>query len=353
MKKLLNKIFLTVAAGALLISCDKDETKTETAGANSPVFTPTSTTIVLTLANANTDGPSISWTKASYGYQDVVNYKLQYDKKGNNFASLKEIDLGNNITTKTFKQSEWNGMALGTGITAGNTGDVDFRIKATIGLNALPVYSNVSSIKITTYDLIVFWYVPGDYQSPQWSPGDPNCPKLGSADLNTYEGYVNVPTGGSYEFKITSDPDWSHTNYGSGGAGLLSTSGGNLVWPNTTSGGGYYKVNANKNALTWSATKVVWNVIGNAPTASNNWSNDVPMTYDVANKVWKVTTALQAGEFKFRKTNDWGLNYGDDGANGSLEEGGANIQVSAAQAGPSKTITLDLSKPRRYTYSIN
>jgi starch-binding outer membrane protein SusE/F len=346
MRKLLNKLTLIAMGTLVLVSCKKDEVITTTAGGTAFVVTPSSSTIVLTLAGAATDGGSFSWTKSDYGYDAVVNYKLQYDKTGNNFANMKETDLGNNLTSRLFKQSELNGQAISVGVAAGSTQDMDYRIKATIGLNALPVYSAVAKVKITTYDLVVFWYLPGDYQG--WAPDNVNCPKIGSSDLTSYEGYANVPTGGTYEFKMTSDPDWNHTNYG-GTATTLSTSGGNLVWPAT---GGYYKVNANKTTLAWSATKTTWAIIGNAPTASNNWSNDVNMTYDATNKVWKVTTALVAGELKFRANGGWGLNYGDDGANGSLEEGGANIVVSAAQAG-TKTVTLDLSKPRRYTYSIN
>ena len=38
---------------------------------------------------------------------------------------------------------------------------------------------------------------------------------------------------------------------------------------------------------------------------------------------------LVAGEIKFRSNNDWGVNYGDDGADGTLELNGANIAVGA------------------------
>ena len=347
MKNLINKIFLAAAVGLVFVSCTKDETQTLTGGGTAPVLTPSTTAIVLSLAGAGTDGPSIGWTPSNYGYKAVVNYKLQYDKKGNNFAAAKEFDLGNNTNSKTFKQSEWNGIALSTGIAAGNAGDVDIRIKATIGLNALPVYSNITTVNIKTYDLIVFWYVPGDYQG--WDPTNANCPKIGSADINTYEGYVYVPAGGTYQFKLTSDPDWNHINYGDNGGGTLNAGGGgNLSWPTA---GGYYKVNANKSALTWSALKTTWALIGSAPTASNNWTNDVNMTYDIVNKVWKVTTNLVAGELKFRANAGWNLNYGDDGGTGKLTEGAANIVVTAAQAG-SRTITLNLNNPRRYTYTI-
>jgi len=48
---------------------------------------------------------------------------------------------------------------------------------------------------------------------------------------------------------------------------------------------------------------------------------------------------LTKGEIKFRRDNDWGFNYGDDGANGTIENGGSNIKV---EAGLYK-ITLNLS----------
>jgi hypothetical protein len=144
-------------------------------------------------------------------------------------------------------------------------------------------------------------------------------------------------------FKITSDPDWNHTNYGNGGAGLLSTSGGDPTWP---AGAGYYKLNVTKNTLAWSATKTTWGVIG----AFNGWSGDVPMTYNPATKKWTaVVTFPSAGVFKFRANADWGINLGTGGPNGTLAYGGADISNSLT--GP-RTVTLDLRNPIRYTYTI-
>jgi hypothetical protein len=61
-----------------------------------------------------------------------------------------------------------------------------------------------------------------------------------------------------------------------------------------------------------------------------------------------ITANLVAGEVKFRANDDWGLNYGDDGANAILEANGANIAIPADGE---YRIKLFLDKPD-YTYSI-
>ena len=57
---------------------------------------------------------------------------------------------------------------------------------------------------------------------------------------------------------------------------------------------------------------------------------------------------LNAGEIKFRLNDAWDTNYGDDGADGTLEAGGANIAVIAGVY----NITLNFSDPDNPTYVI-
>lgn len=188
-----------------------------------------------------------------------------------------------------------------------------------------------------TYGLL---YVPGDYQG--WTPA--SAAKLGSPKNDgTYEGYVDFPAGGTFEFKVTTTPDWSNA-FGDGGGGTLSASGGNLKVP----GAGYYKINANTATNTWSATKTTWGLIGSF--AGSGWGTDANMTYDAGSNSWSATITLAAGdEFKFRANATWDLNYGDTGADGSLEGGGDNIKgVSAG----SHKITLYLGNAGFYTYKI-
>ena len=72
-----------------------------------------------------------------------------------------------------------------------------------------------------------------------------------------------------------------------------------------------------------------WGIVG---SGYNDWGNggpDAPFyTTDQADVVVAYVTLLN-GEVKFRENNDWANNFGDDGADGTLEAGGANIATTA------------------------
>jgi hypothetical protein len=212
---------------------------------------------------------------------------------------------------------------------------------AASGMYQISVDFQHGKFTVTPVTLFGELYVPGDYQG--WNPG--TAPSLASPKNDmTYEGYVNVPAGGTYEFKITSEPDWNGTNYGDGGNGTLSTSGGNLKFP----GAGYYKINADLNANTYSLMSTTWGVIGSF--AGSGWGSDVDMTYNSGDNSWSATVTLAAGdEFKFRANHDWGLNYGDKNADGSLEANGDNIKGWPAGT---YTVTLYLGSAGFYTYKL-
>jgi len=81
----------------------------------------------------------------------------------------------------------------------------------------------------------------------------------------------------------------------------------------------------------------------------NGWGNgpDVKMTPDPCTEgVYNVfDVVLIDGEMKFRADDDWGVNLGDDGADGTTDANGANIAVTAG----TYNITLDTTNN---TYSI-
>lgn len=197
--------------------------------------------------------------------------------------------------------------------------------------------------KVNEYGLL---YVPGDYQG--WNPGAAYA--LGSpGDNQKFDGYLNVPSGGSYEFKFTKGPNWDNA-LGDGGGGTLSSGGGNIKFP----GGGYYYLQANTNENTFSIKPITSvGVIGSF--AGSGWGADVPMTYNATEKRWKATITTVAGDqFKFRMNGSWDLNYGEDGQ-GGLKQGGDNIGDAgknyAVPAG-THTIYLYLDNSGYYTYSI-
>ncbi|MFT3682700.1 MAG: SusE domain-containing protein [Ferruginibacter sp.] len=194
-------------------------------------------------------------------------------------------------------------------------------------------------------------YMPGDYQG--WGPEKTSAINLGSpAADGKFDGFVNIPAGGTNEFKFTTTPDWSNA-YGPGAnAGDLEGGApGNLTVP----AAGYYYFTANMNTLTWTYKEITSvSLIGSF--AASGWNTDVPMTYDAGADKWTGTITIADGDqFKFRFNNDWGLNLGDNDGSGRLLQGGENIGNAAKNfAVPAGThkITLYLGAPGYYTYKI-
>ena len=365
MKKIFNKLLLISMVSLLFFGCKKEETRVILRKGIVPALAASSTNLVLTQAHATDTSEIFSWTASQYGFIAAVKYTLQIAKTGTNFATPKEVNIGSGLLLQKYSQSDFNTLCILLGLPTGSASSIDVRVKSSISDSIPAIYSNTVTMSVTPYFVIINYpslWNPGDYQG--WDPG--SAPKISSVTGNgVYEGYFYVPSGGTYQFKITSQADWNGTNYGwassSSGtsgtgktvSGTLSTSGsaGNLFFPNPP-GGAYYYVKANTGALTWYVKSTTWGIIGDAPIASNNWSNDVPMTYDIANKVWTVTTNFQVGSFKFRANGDWSdgkNNFGDDNADLSLDYGGANIAITTAGV---HTITLDLHLPGQYTYKI-
>ncbi|MEO6734312.1 MAG: SusE domain-containing protein [Ferruginibacter sp.] len=217
---------------------------------------------------------------------------------------------------------------------------------ANTGMYKIRVDFQSGTFTVTKVKQYALLYVPGDYQG--WAPA--TAPTLGSPDNDgKYEGYVNIPSGNSYQFKFASTPDWNNAIGGNGtGSGTLG--GGNNV---AVAGAGYYRITANTVANTWSSVKTTWGLIGGF--AASNWNVDVPMIYSVTDNKWTATITTVAGDqFKFRANSSWTLNYGDDGG-GNLTENGANIGDASKNfpvpAGTHK-ITLFLNNSGYYTYLV-
>ncbi len=356
MKTVLTK-FLAFSSLALLMlaSCKKDETKVVATNGTPGALTASATTIVLSSATSADNAVSFSYTPSTYGFKAAVTYTLQIGIKGNNFANSKDIGL--TASSKAYTGLDLNTMLLSMGLIPNNASQLETRIKSELATGVQTTYSNVVTLTVTPYfDIPVFpsLWVPGAYQTPapNWNP--PTAERISSASGNkVYEGYVNYTDPASLEFKYTSDPDWNHTNYGDGGGGALSTSGGagNLKVPSP----GYYLLKADLNGSTWSATATTWGIIGDA--TPNGWGSSTPLTYNATTKTWGGIVHLTAAApgaagtaCKFRANDAWDINLGDNKpANGVLKYGGENIPVTVT--GDYK-VTLDLSHPAYYFYSI-
>ena len=86
-----------------------------------------------------------------------------------------------------------------------------------------------------------------------------------------------------------------------------------------------------------------WGLVGDA--TPNAWDGPDVEMYETSTNQFSIYTELTSGFIKFRFDEDWGVNYGDTGADGTLEPGGDNIAVDAGIY----LVTMDLDN---LTYSL-
>lgn len=360
MKKL---IYLTlIAIVYMTVACHKDAQLTTLAPVSfSGSLTVTPNNVVLSPTNDSLSVITFNWPAVVYPVKAHVTYSLQVDLPADTigstaWANATSVPVGNDILTKTFKGSDLNALAIAIGITANDTGKLAIRVQAYQDRNA---YSNAVTVTVRPYKLIVAFshnwpvlYVPGDYQG--WTPL--TAPTVAAEQTNIYEGYINEPSGGTYQFKFTTAQDWNHINYGDAGSGKLTTDG--TAAGMTLPGPGYYELVMNPSALTWSSTLVTWGILGDA--TPGGWSTDTQLNYDATKQVWTVTCAMvSTGSFKFRANNAWNIDFGID-ANGKLAYAdnpaypyNGSINNLTVPSNGNYTITLDLHDPNNYNYTLH
>jgi hypothetical protein len=203
-------------------------------------------------------------------------------------------------------------------------------------LETLKKKGDMSGRKAFDYPVL---YVPGAHQG--WNPADTTTVIASVNDDGNYEGYLWFADAGN-AFKFTVGPSWA-VNYGDNGAdGTLEPGGADIV----AGDAGYYKLNVDTNAWTYTIEKTEWGLIGDA--TPGGWGSDTDMTYNVTDGVWELEVDLGTGAIKFRANDDWAINYGDTGVDGILEAGGDNISIAEAGA---YLIKMKLGFPD-YTYTI-
>ena len=350
MKNITKSILALFAVVALSCSVEDVQDRPVIEGINSPLLTaPTAGSgYVLKPENATAQAERFTWKSANFGGDVQVNYVVEMDKKGNEFKAPKEIGSAlpseNQVSVSV---ESMNGAALVLKATPFSPIEFEVRVKATAG--TLPaMYSSVVGIVVTAYttENPKLW-VPGGYAAASGYPKDwdpATSPQLSASGFGKvdFEGYINFNDANA-EYKFTSFPEWKGEFGAGAAAGTLDPKGANFKIPTA----GYYQIVVDTEKLTYKATATVWGIIGDG--TPGGWDNSTVMTYNKTTKVWTLTAYLTQKEMKFRANNAWDINYGDKGADGVLELNSDNIKVPSAG---NYTITLDLSSPRNYKYSL-
>lgn len=362
MKTLKNTILALLAVFAASCTSDDVENRPVVEGIDTPILQAPEegNNYVLNPDNLDDLAERFVWTAANFGEGIIVNYDLEIDFSGEDFDTPSVIGSTNGVTQLAVSVNVLNSAIQTLEATPFEPSTFQVRVKAYVADNIL--YSNYVEITVTPFSTeIPKLWIPGGYQADSgygdnWTHA--TAPMLSAVEFGdtNFEGYVYIAndiTSPDNGFKFSAQAGWDGTNYGQGaGDGELSADGGasNLV-----ANAGYYLVKANTEALTYSMTATQWGVIGNA--TPGGWDNSTPMTYDPETKKWSVIVEMTAQSapdngWKFRANNAWDINLGDTVANstdGTLSYGGNNIGIAAAGT---YLITLDLSNPRAYTYTI-
>lgn len=353
MKHKLIPIIFSALALLLVNGCKKDSVNVTASDGKAAVLTASASTLVLTSAAALDNAVTFNWSKADYGYSAAIQYTLQIDKKGNNFAAPKEYAIDASAALQKLSVADLNNALILMGFSPGAASAAEVRLKSELRANENTLYSNVLALTVTPYPVIIVYpslYVPAAYQG--WAPA--TAERVSSVlDNKVYEGYVYFGDAANLVFKFSSDTQWT-TTYGwasstntqvYAGGTMSSTASGNLFVPSA----GYYLLTANLNDNSWTANKTAFSIIGDA--TPGGWDADTDMVFDPLAKEWKVTVNLVGGKaVKFRANHDWAINYGNNApANGFLKLNGADIIISAAG---SYTVVLKLGNPGNYSYTI-
>lgn len=340
----------------VLLGCKKDNIKAILS--NNPVVP--EITILSTTPYVEADSLKefpIRWKKTDYSVPVVVNYMVQVDKAGNNFATAKNLGTTTSDSLM-FTVKSFNGKLLDLlNLTAGVATDLQIRIVSAYKKDTL--FSAPVSLTVTTYQPIVVvdpvypaLYIAGDFQ--EWAIDKAMRISAFRTD-GIYEGYINISEG-TREFKLYTIRDWNSESYGAGSGDALIVA--NCACSNFKANTyGYYQFTANLNTMKFTLTPTTWGIVGNA--TPGGWDNSTPMIYNAITKTWSVTTnMLKDGSWKFRANNNWDINFGIN-SDGNLSYADhpvfgsiSGINNITVPSDGNYTITLDLSDANKYKYTV-
>jgi len=327
MKNIINKsIFLLSLALVTFVSCDDVEIIQINPDANTVVSLSTDS-VVLTEDIENDNILTVNWTDPDFGFDAAPSYTVMIDGNGGDFSAPQLIPVGAS-TEKIFTAGELNNKLLSLGLVPGVETSISLKV-----LTVLSTYqemvSNAVTLTVTPYssllDLSTNLGVVGSATPGGWGNENiPDLPFFTTDAPNVYVAYVTLRDG---FIKFRKDNLWTE-NYGdNGNDGSLESSGADI--PVTA---GTYKITVNLVELTWSMEEYSWGIVGNGTLTGNPSGWDAPDTrlhYNSFNDDWRTVATFVDGEIKFRFNEDWPINYGDNGADGTFDQNGDNIAVSA------------------------
>lgn len=305
--------FLVAFVSLISLSCTNDiqDTGVATSDSGLKLISPTSSfNLVMDGAKLNNIATTFVWSDSANPTGTTITYTIEAAVGGTNFAS--PLILG--TSTDHFLDITVGGLdttAKALGLAPLVEGQMDVRIKSSSGI------SNFYTLKVTPYQ--PKWSIIGDATPGGWSN---DTQMTFNPTTGTYSISLALLTG---QFKFRLDNSWT-TNYGDTGNDLSLDASGDNISVNA----GNYTIVANFTTHTYTITPITnaWGIIGDATITG--WGSDTLLDFNSVTNKYSIVMKMTVGSYKFRLNHDWGTNYGDDGNNLSLDNGGANIAITTA-----------------------
>ena len=349
MKNITKSVIALFAVLALSCSVEDVEDRPVIEGVDTPelVAPENDKSYVLLEENADDVAERFVWTKATYGGDVEIGYKLLMDVKGGDFT--KAIELGGTagatqieVTVKTLNQA-----VIELGGIPDELGSYDVKVVSSLAGIEKMMSETPLTILVNAYTgLIPYgftdWYFVGDATASGWNNNNKNQPLFRSGtnpNLYKFTGFFKAGA-----FKLISTPGQWAPMYGKGDAGTIVFRGTDAdADPATFSipTDGYYTFTMNTEALTYTlnaydassaADYTTVGIIGSSTPLG--WDGSTALTQSTFNThLWSLDLlALNDGEAKFRANNSWDVNWGTASAfSGVGTQGGANIPVTKSK----------------------
>ena len=285
--------------------------------------------LTLLVTNASNKAISFNWNESAYG-TNVINYALQMDVAGNNFATPQVLKTGTTLNS-SITVNDLNSLAIAAGIIGGSSKSMEFRVVSYLGTTYATkmVTSNVVSVKLTTFTPVPpALYIVGDATDGGWSNPVPlPSQQFSRIDGVSYGIVVKLTAGKSY-LLLPTNGDWGHKYGGAsatGGALLADNAvpGSNTPAPATT---GMYQIVVNFQTGTYTVTPFTNTIptalfiVGDA--TDGGWANPVPTPSQQFTKIdgasFGAVVKLTTGKsYLFLPVNgDWSKKFGGASATG-------------------------------------
>lgn len=356
----LKRIIFALFVAAMFVACERDGDLITMSGLNSSDLTANRSAVVLQKDSAASVGLTLNWSKSALVLSDTsmrvpdnIPSMLLEISTSETFDQFSELAAAN--YTKSFTFIELNTLAINLGFEPFKASPLYFRIKAQLGNNTQPLYSNVAVVNVTPYtiDMSVGYIMDKDRLETGVSLYSPNSD-------GEYRGFMGAVSW--YNFFMLEGDGTTWGNYAVDGYAFSIDSDANsaTIWNFWFPGqNGCFYTTLSTNSKQWTATWISSLTLGGDVEAD--------MTYNRAENYWMAIFSTTKANATFNVNGISALYNATTGTDDAAAVAGTvrfapgtgsevlfnqNGTFTVPGAAGDYTLKINLSNPKAWTYEI-